>query len=269
MTFVCKWRSVPGLTALLLKALTAAAGAVGAIGAVAVVGGAIMWLRFYEVGIPAYRAVDVLPRHTLIVIGATALIVYFGLGLAAVAFLYALDPQAQKGPSTLIGLSLVTLGATGYLIARYVGDYLSFWGFFALVLLAAFLCIACLRVADVTGNKFAGFGLAVFASVAGFGAATKLAFEAHHPRVQPMAIVRPDDKVGKIGVYVYASSDTIYIARLAAGARPAAIYELERPKGTLIAIGPRMGVENKTIEKAAITLRRQLLSDRVSPAKKT
>jgi hypothetical protein len=138
-------------------------------------------------------------------------------------------------------------------------------------LYAVFVNVACFRIAHATGNAFAWFGLVVFASVASFGAATKLLFEAHHPRVQPMAVVRPDDKVGKIGVYIYASSDTIYIGRLAAGYRPGAIYELDRPSGTGIAIGPRMGPDRKTIERAAIMLRRQLFSDRLpkSPALST
>jgi hypothetical protein len=116
------------VSALVVKVLTAAASAIGAIGAVAAVGGAIMWLRFYEVGLPAYRAVDVLPRHTLIVIGATALVVFVGLGLAAVAVLYALDPKGAAGKATFVVLFLMTAGATAYVALRYAQNYLSFWG---------------------------------------------------------------------------------------------------------------------------------------------
>ena len=58
---------------------------------VTLVGGALLWLRFDGLGLPADRAVSVLPRQMLIMAGAHALVVPAVAGLGAVIALYALS----------------------------------------------------------------------------------------------------------------------------------------------------------------------------------
>ena len=59
------------------------------------VGGALLWLRFDELGLPADQAISLLPRTALITAGAHALIVPAIIGLGAVVLLYALGSWSQ------------------------------------------------------------------------------------------------------------------------------------------------------------------------------
>jgi len=97
--------------------------------------------------------------------------------------------------------------------------------------------------------------------------------------VQPAAVLGAHGQ-GLVGFFVAATDDKIYIARLAHGGRPGALYDLERGDGTRLAVGRRMRCESGTgpkvkcmsAAKAAIELRKQLLADRrktaATPAKK-
>lgn len=77
---------------LILEFLGAAAG-VAALMALA--GGALLWLRFDELGLPADRIVTLLPRELLITVGAHALIAAAVAGLVAVVVIYALDDRSE------------------------------------------------------------------------------------------------------------------------------------------------------------------------------
>src|SRR5438128_11966178 len=54
-------------------------------------GGALLWLRFDQLGLPADRAVSLLPRTMLLAVGAHALIVPAALGLVAVILIFAIQ----------------------------------------------------------------------------------------------------------------------------------------------------------------------------------
>jgi len=71
---------------------------------VTLVGGAVFWLRFDELGLPADRAVALLPRSLLVTVGAHALIVPALAGLMAVLALYAFDSWSREVLAVLTGL---------------------------------------------------------------------------------------------------------------------------------------------------------------------
>lgn len=71
---------------------------------VAVVGGAIVWFRFYAMGIPAEQAADALPRSELVVIGTVPLVLFGLLGALAVIAAYMLDRGGRATRRTFYGL---------------------------------------------------------------------------------------------------------------------------------------------------------------------
>jgi GDSL-like Lipase/Acylhydrolase family len=87
----------------------------------ALVGGAVLWLRFDSSNLPADQAVDVVGRGELIAIGTQALALFFLLGLLAVAVAFLLDGTAQAARSTRVGL--VAIGLVEMFVAVQLGDF--------------------------------------------------------------------------------------------------------------------------------------------------
>jgi hypothetical protein len=98
-----------GLRDLALKALVASATAIGFTGFVAVLGGAILWVRFYSARLPADQALAVMPKGELVIFGAVTLVTFFILGGLTVLASYLLDPRA--GPTASTRRILITLVA--------------------------------------------------------------------------------------------------------------------------------------------------------------
>ncbi len=84
------------------KVLGAIAAGVGVVGLVTVVGGAVSWIRFDALGIPADKAVAAIPSGELVSIGASTLIPYIALACAVVflAYLFAADNLVPSDPAT-------------------------------------------------------------------------------------------------------------------------------------------------------------------------
>jgi hypothetical protein len=61
------------------------------------VGGAMLWLRFDGMHLPADRAVAVLPNELLLIVGAQALMLPVALGLGALLWLAVVDPLDSQG----------------------------------------------------------------------------------------------------------------------------------------------------------------------------
>jgi hypothetical protein len=88
-----------------LKAAVATlATAVVSVGFVAFVGAAILWARFHVAQLPADQAVAVVPRSELVAVGASALVTFAALGLAAVLLVYLIDPQGRASKRMWAGL---------------------------------------------------------------------------------------------------------------------------------------------------------------------
>lgn len=83
---------VPLSPKLMLEFLGAAAG-VGALMTLA--GGALLWIRFDRLDLPADRIVTLLPPELLVTVGAHALLVAAIAGLMAVIAIYALDDRSE------------------------------------------------------------------------------------------------------------------------------------------------------------------------------
>jgi hypothetical protein len=101
---------------LILELLGATAGIAAF---VAFVGGALMWLRFDALGLPADRAVSLLPRELLLTVGVHALIVPAMVGLGAVIALYALEDWTAR---VLAGLAFVAAFVATLVVADLLFD---------------------------------------------------------------------------------------------------------------------------------------------------
>jgi hypothetical protein len=104
------------------------------------------------------------------------------------------------------------------------------------LLLAGLLMGALLRVAKLTGRKFAPYGVAVFLSVMFFGAGATALRALQEPQARPVAALLKDDARGVCGLYVTETNDRLFVAQVELdGERPA------RKTGRIVAI-PKSGV---------------------------
>jgi hypothetical protein len=257
------WKLSPLIRAVVATVATA----IGVVGLLAVVGGAVAWLRYSQVGLPTQTALSLTPKNDLVSLGATGLVIYIGLALLLVAALFAVDPKGIVTGATFAAVVLLAIGVALYVV--FLGDFGG--GSRALLLLAVIaLAAACLRLGRATENRFLPFAVAVFFAVLLFGAAVTYRLESDQPKVQPAAILQGAQKNGLAGFFVSATDDRIYLARLDLGGRPGAVYDFKRDDKTRLAVGRRMrcesgqGPEVKCVAaaKAAVALRRQLLADR-------
>jgi hypothetical protein len=101
------------------RALPAIGSAIGFVGFVALIGGAIEWIRFDSIGLPANQAVHAIPRSELVVDGAWALSLFIILGLLAilVAFLGRRGGFGRAGWG-FIFLALAEALAVAYMVGR-------------------------------------------------------------------------------------------------------------------------------------------------------
>jgi hypothetical protein len=228
----------------------------GLAGSIAVLGGAIAWTRFDAAGLPATQAVDAVPRHELIVIGAAALVPFALLGLGLVVLLFVLDPGGTVSAGTLVGLA-----AAGVAAFVYVGTTdLESGATTALYVLIALLVLFVLSVSHVTGSRFAWFGAALFAAVIVFGGVVSYLIQRDNAKLQPMVVLRGKEIRGLMGVYVSATPEHLYLGRLPRGGNVAGLVVLPRKADTLFAIGRSIPVGR--IGKADALLLRRLRTER-------
>jgi hypothetical protein len=175
--------------------VVAVATAIGVVGLLAVVGGAVYWLRISQIGLPTQTTLSVTPKNDLVGLGATGLVIFVGLAVLLVAALYAADPKGRVTKATLLTVAVVGVAALGYV---WLGPF-EFKSRVLLTVALLALGVACLRIAGAPDKPFVPFGVAVFFSVLLFGAAVTYRTESDHPKVQPAAILRGDDKNGLIG----------------------------------------------------------------------
>lgn len=111
--------TVARLGQLAWQALPAIAGAISVLGFVTLVGGAIVWVRFFSAGLPADQAVRAMPRQELITIGAVSLVSFAVIGVIVVLALYLLDENGAASRKTFLGLTLLA-------VAEFVAILLGF-----------------------------------------------------------------------------------------------------------------------------------------------
>lgn len=224
--------------ATVLKIAGAAATGITATGFIVVVGAALFWIRFNEVGMPATQAVGVIPRNELLAQGAQETIIYLAVALVAVLLVYFVDPMGRIVRATRLLLYLLSVLGLAYLL---------FTGLcFGYGLLLGLLDIALLVGCIVVGLRTADFwplALAVFVSTLVFSAATGILVVKQQKHVQAIAILRGEGDAGLTGIYIAATEKTIYFAQptpIGTGkdrnARKA-MFEIPR-EGAVYAVGP-------------------------------
>lgn len=140
----------------------------------------------------------------------------------------------------------------------------------ATLLIGGVLGAICLLIADRPGRQgFAGYGLAIFASVIVFGGATEAMRARYRPEVQPAALIRTGEEQGKgiCGLYVTENDDRVYIGRLRPDrddpALPAVdsgrIFFVDKERVSALSIGPLMSIRAATAR--ASELRAELVVD--------
>lgn len=80
---------------LVTKALTALAGGVSLAAFVTVVGGALYWIRFKAVGLPADQATAAVPNEEMVTTGLSNLIPFLALAVVALVLLYMIDREGK------------------------------------------------------------------------------------------------------------------------------------------------------------------------------
>ncbi len=227
-----------GIASAVWKAIGAISAGITATGAVVVVGAAVIWIRFNEVGIPATQAVSVQPKGEPLVLGAQETIIFVAIALAVVLLVYFADPEGVIKWITLLVLVGLVVGAAAYVI---FGTHLSGWWKLVLILLAVGLLAGCVAVGHRTGTRFWPLALAVFTASLVFSAATGLLIVKQQKFVQGVAILRGAGDTGLTGVYVAATDKTIYFAQDVAtdADRKSRMAMFEVPReGATYAVGP-------------------------------
>lgn len=276
------------LTGIVVKVLGAVAAGIGVTGAVAVVGGAIFWVRFDAIGLPATQAVSVIPKSELLVQGSQEMIYFLLAGLGAALLMALMDTKGVITRGSLIVLGLLVVGATTFAICTKLS-----WGWVLLLcLLAIVLALVCIGIAFNTGQRFLPLLISVFLASFVFSASAALLIVHTQKFAQAVAIRfgtseaeekgRKED-TGVKGVFVTATSDTIYFGRSGPDSElksfeltstdDTGLYEVHRSETTTYAVGPLepIDADDKTnpIATRAETLLSRLAKDAKSfPAPK-
>lgn len=232
------------LMGIVLKALGAVATGIGIVGAVTVVGAAVFWVRFDAIGLPATQAVSVIPKAELLVQGAQEMVIFIGIGLLAVLLIALSDPKGLVTWGTFIVLCLFVSAAFAY--AGIKG--LEFELVLAMGAVALILALLCVAIAFNTGQRLLPLLVSIFVASLIFSSSCALLIVHDQKYAQAIAIrFGAENKVGKgiTGIYVTATSDTIYYARTGADLNPklngidtTGVYEVHRTDATTFAIGP-------------------------------
>jgi hypothetical protein len=284
---------------LFLKVAGTIAGGLTLAGFVAVVGGAVLWARFYAAGLPPDQAVSLVPNGELIVVGAATLIPFFVFAGAMVLIVYLLGPdwisagqthrasQKTLWAGAKVESIAITPGAWRTLIpvlvvfvlesllAFFITSYdpahwnLDLWPALTVGLLGTGLSY---WVAQRT-HGFRWFGLTVFVSIAIFGAAVSYVRSRTPAKVQPAAVLRKgDDKTGVTGFYIGQTEKRIYLASVVPDEKhpsrgiPSSghVITIDRANVASFALGTLQGI-GKAL-KQANTLRDDLVKSAAAPA---
>jgi hypothetical protein len=202
----------------LLSKVLQALGATAAIaGLVTFVGGAMLWIRFDELDLPADRAVALLPNELLIVIGAHALIAPLLVGAAILlflAFFFPLDENGDVKPWFWYAFMPVIALAAGVVVALQLQDL----DFFPeqLTMIAALVVGVVVIAMTARGVKLVRYiAWVTFAVFALCGSLLAVVRTTGDPRMEPVAVLvgeDADNRHGIAGFLVGESADRIYIA---------------------------------------------------------
>jgi hypothetical protein len=215
-------RDVSGLLTIALQVLGVSAG-LAALAALA--GGAMMWIRFDDLDLPADRAVALLPNELLVVVGAQALLTPLLVGVGVLVLLILLDPldDGRIAPWRFWFLMAVLVGVAAYAI-WWLEDDLNWEGVAIMVALTALLLAAIVSTA-VRTDRVRFIAWVLFGAAAIFSAAVAIAETKADPRMEPVAMVLRAEPPGTpergiAGFFVGESTDRVYFVSLPGNADP-------------------------------------------------
>lgn len=219
---------------LLVQVLGAVAAGIGVLGFVTFFGGAILWIRFDQAQLPANEAVALVPREVLLTTGASFLVPALMIALGAVLIVVLIralheawssrraTPANQAGNVT----GFEDLSARGRFAAE--GAFLVFllaaeialvapdeitvdWPRIGLALVGIVTLTISWLVLRSTG-RLLWFGVALFAAVSTFIAATTYARTTDRPKLEPAALLR-EGEGPRTGFFVARNADYVYLGR--------------------------------------------------------
>jgi hypothetical protein len=252
-----------GIGKTVLKVAGAAATGITATGFIVVVGAAVFWIRFNEVGLPATQAVGLLSRSELLVQGAQETILYLAIALTVVLLLFFVDPKGRVPRLSLLLLLVLTLAAIVYPLCTALAVLTEL----LLAVFAIFLFLGCVVIGVRSGSTFWPLALAVFVATLLYAASVGVLIVKEQRYVQAAAVLRGKADAGLTGVYVTATEKAIYLGRVSSipadeekGAETRrAMFDVPRA-GATYAVGPLESVANA--EARAARMLEQLIADR-------
>lgn len=197
-------------------------GAIAGIGAVMTfAGGAVLWIRFHELRLPADQAITLLPKHLLLIVGAHSIAVPVGVGVfAALVFILAnaLDPDgtSTRAHKWLLAVFAVPSAVIAFLL---VSGY-DVWHEWVVTIGALLLGGVVLWVTvkgDVHHHTLPWVVLAVWTLC---GAVVAVMRTTGEPTMEPVAVVLEGTPSGVGGFYIGQTSDRLYVAPLPGSGDP-------------------------------------------------
>lgn len=201
------------MTLQLLGAVT------GVIALVTVVGGAMLWIRFDQLHLPADRAVAFLPGELMVAIGAQALAVPILLGLGGVIGVMLIGAPGDKREVPTAFRILVAPILLAMVVAIWATGDLD-WDELGIGLAAGALGIVAILKTVWTTTRVRDVAWVVFGVFAVFGATVGIAHVALNPRLEPAAVLMKEGKGEFAGFLVGESSDRLYLVRLPGNGDP-------------------------------------------------
>jgi hypothetical protein len=200
--------------------LGAVAGAVatgiGVVGLTTVIGGALLYVAFERVGLPGHHAIAVIPKATLLVYGAQALLSWFFGAILTTLVAYVIHPStdstsdADKRRARRAAVAVLCLWFVGMVVfgapfrsraLLLVGLAL---GFFLLVLFLIWHF-----------DRWLPVGVAIFVMSVVIGAGVQALRTYYSPKVRPGAVLRKGEKTGISGIYIADTDAWVYLAKIA------------------------------------------------------
>ena len=233
-----------GVTSLLLKLLGAIAGLAAL---VTFAGGAVLWVRFGQLDLPADQVVTLLPKQLLLTVGARELLLPVAIGGVGALLLVVAAPlrgDPAHRARFWVGLALALLATVVAVVARGWRATLAAWAVMLVVLLVglgAVLLAARASRADRRGPLAWTSACAVLA----IAVALVIVGESNRPRLEPVAVLLTGRPSSVVGFYVGQTSDRLYVAPLpgaGAGDDPFAdqpvdrVIELRRERVTALVL---------------------------------
>jgi hypothetical protein len=191
-------------------------GAVAGIGALmAFVGGAMLWVRFDALQLPADQAVTLLPKQLLLVVGAHSLAIPVATGvLAALVFLLlnAQDPQHAHMPRRWVAFAVIVVPSVVIAFA-FVSDY-DVWPQWLITIGALALGVGALAATLATSPNPRALPWTVLAVFALCGAVVAVMRTVGAPTMEPVGVLLKGAPTGIGGFYIGQTSDRVYVAPL-------------------------------------------------------